>query len=649
MKTLPIYTPSEEKILLSNMVYFIKHINQTYHKSFQSYDDIYNWSVENIPEFWIEIWKFVGIIADRLPETVIQNTDKMPGAEWFSGIKINFSENLLKFKDDSTAIIFQGENSIHRHISYKELYLEVAKFAGGLKQIGVKKGDRVAACMPNIPETIIAMLATTSLGAIWSSSSPDFGIQGIVDRFSQIKPKVLIASNGYYYKGKPIETIFKLQEIQRQIPCIQKIVLVNYLNKNTDVSKLAKTVFFSEFISTSDSKEVYFEKFPFSHPVYIMYSSGTTGLPKCIVQGSGVLLNHLKEHILHTDLKRNDKIFYFTTCGWMMWNWLVSALGVGATLVLFDGNPFYPGPEILWKLTEKLGINIFGTSAKYLSALESTGYKPKEDVDLSSLQIILSTGSPLSKESFYYVYKDIKQDVQLSSISGGTDLNGCFALGNPILPVYEGELQSIGLGMKVKIFDEQGNSVTQQKGELVCTAPFPSMPLYFWNDTDGKKYKAAYFEKFPGVWCHGDFAEITENNGLIIYGRSDATLNPGGVRIGTAEIYRVIEKIEDIEDSVIIGQDYKDDVRVVLFVKMTKGKQLIESLKDEIKKSIKEQASPRHVPEKIIQVPDIPYTLNMKKVEIAVKKVIQNEPVLNKDALINPESLKYFENLEELR
>lgn len=649
MDVLPIYTPSEEKIHSSNLYHFIRQINRKYQKSFRQYSEIYDWSNQNISEFWSEIWELSGIISEGSTQKVVENIEKMPGANWFPNVKINFAENLLKTPNNSIAIISTNEEGIQKKITRKELYLEVAKFANSLKKLGVREGDRVAACMPNIPETVIAMLATTSIGAIWSSSSPDFGVQGIVDRFGQIKPKVLITSNGYFYKGKEIDIIPKVQEIQSKIPEIEKIILVNYLKAETRVLKFSNFVFYEDFINESDSTtEIIFNRLSFDHPVYIMYSSGTTGLPKCIVQGIGVLLNHFKEHILHTNLKFGEKIFYFTTCGWMMWNWLVSAIGVGATIVLFDGNPFYPKADVLWKLVEQLEINIFGTSAKYLSTLESSGFKPKESINLSSLNTILSTGSPLSNESYQYVYRDIKLDVQLSSISGGTDLNGCFAIGNPILAVYEGELQSRALGMDVKIFNENGEPVMEEKGELVCTSPFPSMPLYFWNDDDGSKYQNAYFQKFPNTWCHGDFAELTKHDGIIIYGRSDATLNPGGVRIGTAEIYRILDNMDEVDDSVIIGQEFKGDVRVILFVKLNEGIILTDTIKNEIKKKIQVQASPRHVPEKIIQVPDIPYTLNMKKVEIAVKKVIRKEPVLNKEALINPDSLKFFENLEEL-
>ncbi|GAB6888496.1 acetoacetate--CoA ligase [Desulfothermus okinawensis JCM 13304] len=644
-----LWKPSEDRVKNSNMFKFLTYVNERFNKSFSTYSELWEWSVTDISNFWAAVWDFVKIIYSRDFDEVVDDPHKMPGAKWFSGAKMNFAENLLRYNDDHLAIIAFGEDREKRTLTYKELNREVARVAKALKQLGIQPGDRVVGYMPNIPETIIAMLAAASLGATWSSCSPDFGIKGVLDRFGQIKPRVLFTADGYSYKGKKIDSISRVIEVLKQIDSVEKVVVVPFLEENPDISGIKNGVFLDEFKSSETDPSLDFVQLSFSHPHYIMYSSGTTGLPKCMVQSAGgVLINHLKELILHTDLSRDDKIFYFTTCGWMMWNWLVSSLAVGATVVLYDGNPFYPSPKVLWEMAEDVKLSVFGTSAGYISALQNAKVRPKDEFDLSSLRAVLSTGSPLPEEGFEYVYDAIKEDLQLSSISGGTDLNGCFALGNPILPVYSGELQCRGLGMKVYAYDENGKPVYNKKGELVCTAPFPSMPLYFWNDPDGKKYHSAYFDVYPGVWRHGDFIEINDRGGVIIYGRSDATLNPGGVRIGTAEIYRQVEQFEEIEDSLVVGQNWKNDVRVILFVKMNPGYKLDDDLKNRLKRAIRNNASPRHVPDKIIEVPDIPYTLNMKKVEIAVRKVIHNEEVKNKDALRNPESLDYFKNIPEL-
>ncbi len=645
-----LWEPSEQRVKSSNMYKFLDYVNKKYNKSFQDYSELWEWSVNDIGDFWASIWDFVKIVYSKGYDEVIDNPNKMPGARWFEGAKINFAENLLRFRDDNNAIISFSEHREKRTLTYNELYKEVARVAKALKRLDIKPGDRVVGYMPNIPETIIAMLAAASLGATWSSCSPDFGIKGVLDRFGQIKPRVLFTADGYSYKGRQIPSIPRVVEVLKQIDSVEKVVVVPFLTDDPDISDIDNGVLFDEFKSSETDPDLSFEQLSFSHPHYIMYSSGTTGLPKCMVQSAGgVLINHLKELVLHTNLRREDKIFYFTTCGWMMWNWLVSSLAVGATIVLYDGNPFYPSPKVLWNMAQEVGLTVFGTSAGYISALQNAKLRPKEEFDLSSLRAVLSTGSPLPEEGFEYVYDAIKQDLQLSSISGGTDLNGCFALGNPMLPVYSGELQCRGLGMKVYAYDEQGKPVYNKKGELVCTAPFPSMPLYFWNDPDGKKYHSAYFDVYPGVWRHGDFIEINDRGGVIIYGRSDATLNPGGVRIGTAEIYRQVEQFEEIEDSLVIGQNWKNDIRVILFVKMNQGYKLDDDLKMRIKRAIRDNASPRHVPDKIIEVPDIPYTLNMKKVEIAVRKIIHNEEVKNKDALRNPECLDYFKNIPELQ
>ncbi len=645
-----LWSPSEDRIKGSNMYKFMMGINKRYGTNFSEYNPLWEWSVDNIPELWGRIWEFVKIIHSRPYERVVDDPYKMPGAKWFEGASLNFAENLLRYRDDHPAIMAYAEDKPTRQMTYKELYQEVSRVAKGLKNLGITPGDRVVGYMPNIPETIIAMLAATSLGATWSSCSPDFGIKGVLDRFGQIKPRVLFTADGYSYKGKKIDSLSRVKEVLKQIDSVEKVVVVPFLKEEPDISDIPNSVFMEEFKSSEINPEMEFVQLPFSHPHYIMYSSGTTGLPKCMVQSAGgVLINHLKELVLHTDLKREDRIFYFTTCGWMMWNWLVSSLAVGATIVLYDGNPFYPTPKVLWEMAEEVGLTVFGTSAGYISALQNARVRPGEEFNLEKLRAILSTGSPLPEEGFEYVYDTIKKDLQLSSISGGTDLNGCFALGNPMGPVYSGELQCRGLGMKVYAFDENGKPVYNKKGELVCTAAFPSMPIYFWNDPDGKKYHKAYFDVYPGVWRHGDFIEINDRGGVIIYGRSDATLNPGGVRIGTAEIYRQVEQFDEIEDSLVIGQNWKNDVRVILFVKMNPGHKLDEELKKRVKKAIRDGASPRHVPDKIIEVPDIPYTLNMKKVEIAVRKIIHNEEVKNKDALRNPECLEFFKDIPELQ
>jgi len=632
------------------MYRFTGFINEKYNKNFDDYESLYQWSIQNIPHFWSAMWEFAEIKASQPYHEVIDDLNKMPGAKWFSGVRLNFAENLLRYRDDEVALIFKGEAHDSVKMTYAELYDEVARLAKALKDNGVQKGDRVVGFMPNMPETIIATLAATSLGAIWSSCSPDFGIKGVLDRFGQIKPKILFTANGYSFKGNNIDSLDRISDILKDLPSIEKVVVVPYTEKDPDVSHLPHAIQYKDFRSSEEKPELEFEQLPFDHPLYIMFTSGTTGLPKCMVQSAGgILIHHMKELMLHTDLKREDTIFYFTTCGWMMWNWLTSSLGVGATLVLYDGNPFHPHSGALWQMAQDEKITIFGTSAGYIAALMNAGMRPGKEYDLSPLRTVLSTGSPLSVEGFEFIYREVKQDLQLASISGGSDINGCFAGGNPMGPVYAGELQCRCLAMDVKAYDENGKPVINQQGELVCTAPSPSMPIYFWDDPDNKKYLSAYFEIYPNVWRHGDFIEINDRGGVVMYGRSDATLNPGGVRIGTSEIYRQVENMEEIEDSLVVGQDWKGDVRVILFVKMAESYELTDELKNKIKQTLRANASPRHVPAKIISIKDVPYTLNMKKVELAVKKVIQGQEVLNRDALSNPEALDYYMNLKELQ
>ncbi len=633
------------------MHHFLTRINEKYNLSLKEYEDLHKWSVENLTDFWKEMWEVAQIKASVGYDDVIDDTKKMPGAKWFSGARLNFAENLLRYRDDKIAIVFRGEAMEESvRLTYKELYDQVARLAKSLRDAGVKKGDRVVGYMPNMPETIIAMLAATSIGAAWSSCSPDFGVKGVLDRFGQIEPKILFVANGYSYNGKSLDCLEKTQGILSKLPSKPKVIVVPYTEKRADLSVLPEAVHYSDFISKETGLEIEFEQLPFDHPLYIMYSSGTTGLPKCMVQSAGgILIHQLKELILHTDLKREDNIFYFTTCGWMMWNWLVSSLAVGATLVLFDGSPFHPKSGTLFKLAEDENITIFGTSAKYLDALEQEGVKPKTEFDMSKLKAVLSTGSPLAEKSFDFVYRDIKEELCLSSISGGTDLNGCFAAGNPMGPVYKGELQCRCLAMDVHAFDPDGKPIINEHGELVCTSPFPSMPIYFWNDENGKKYHNAYFDVYPNVWRHGDFIELNEHGGVTIFGRSDATLNPGGVRIGTADIYTVVEGLEEVADSLIISQEWKGDARIVLFVKLNEGIALSPELEKKIKGAIRKNCSPRHVPAKTIAIDDIPYTINLKKVELAVRNIVHDRPVLNRDALKNPESLDLYKNLPALK
>ncbi|RMD84341.1 MAG: acetoacetate--CoA ligase [Candidatus Dadabacteria bacterium] len=644
-----LWKPSPERIARAKLTRFIETVRAQRGIDVGSYDDLYQWSITEIADFWESVLKFVGIRLSAPYRAVLENP-VMPGARWFVGARLNFAENLLRYRDERPALVFVGERGeTGERVSYAELYRRVARMARFLRERGIKEGDRVAAFMPNRIETVVAMLATTSLGAIWSSCSPDFGFKGVMDRFGQIEPKLLLTADGYFYGGKAFDSLEKAAQVAREIDSIETVVVVPFTRERPDLSGVPKAVAWDEALA-NDARDVEFVQTPFDHPVYILYSSGTTGVPKCIVHGAGgTLLQHAKEHILHTDIDRDDVVFYFTTCGWMMWNWLVSALFTGAEIVLFDGNPGYPDLNVLWRMAADRGISVFGTSAKFISMCQKADVHPGRDFDLGRLRAVLSTGSPLSVEGFEWVYREVKSDVQLASISGGTDIISCFMLGSPIDPVYAGEIQKRGLGMKVEAWTDEGKPVVGQKGELVCTAPFPSMPVGFWRDPDGEKYRDAYFRYFPGVWRHGDYIEITERGGVIVYGRSDATLNPGGVRIGTAEIYRQVEALDEVVDSLVVGQRWEDDVRVVLFVVLREGVVLDDALVERIKQVIRSGCTPRHVPAKILAVPDIPRTLNGKKVEIAVTKIIHGEEVGNRDALANPEALDYFRDLPELR
>ena len=648
----PLWVPSDERVKQANITRFIDLVNEKPSLEIGSYGQLFEWSIENIPEFWKLMWEFGEIKATRGYEMVVDDLDKFPGAKWFIGARLNFAENLLRYRDDNAAFIFRGETQKSARMTYTELYNSVACLAKPLREIGVSPGDRVAAYMPNLMETAIAMLASTSLGAIWSSCGTELGPGAVVNRLGQIEPKVLFTVAGYPYKGKAFDVLSRLEKITKGIPSLEKIIAVPYMKEKPDIKHIPHCVTYDDFISQKKSLEIQFEQLPSDHPVYIMFSSGTTGKPKCMVQGTcGILINHLKELILHTDLKREDRIFYISTPSWMMWNWLLSSLAVGATVVLYDGNPLYPDWDALWKLVQDEKITILGCSASYINYLKGVGAKPGKVYNLSSLREISQTGSPLSSQGFEYVYREIKEDLHFNSISGGTDINGCFAAGTPIQPVYAGELQGPALGMKVKAYDEQGNPVVDREAELVCEAPSPSMPIYFWNDPDGRKYKDAYFDVYPNVWRHGDWIIIhSDTGGITFLGRSDFTLKPSGVRIGPAEIYNVAERFEEIADSLAAGQDWKGDQRVILFVKLAQGFQLTENLRKKVKRALREEASPRHVPALIFEAPDIPYTFNMKKVESAVSNMLNGRPVTNRDALINPESLDFYEKLlPELR
>ncbi|RUO38662.1 acetoacetate--CoA ligase [Aliidiomarina shirensis] len=645
-----LWQPTPEQRERTQMMAFLRTVEDKFELDFSTdnsadaYAALHAWSVAEKEKFWSLLWDEFSVIGHK-GERVLIDGDKMPGAEWFPDAEINFAENLLRFRDNRPALVFTNEHGERTEITYAELYLATAQLAAKLKQQGVQAGDRVAGMLPNCIETIIAMLATTSLGAVWSSCSPDFGVQGVLDRFGQVAPKVLFTVDGYFYNGKTLDISDKVNEIAANLPSVEALVAIPFAGIQHSINNAVAWNDYRDVQAT----ELAFVPRKFNDPLYIMFSSGTTGVPKCIVHGiGGTLLQHIKEHALHTDLRREDTLFYFTTCGWMMWNWLVSGLAIGARLALFDGSPFYPSPAAMPDLIDKEGITVFGTSAKYLAALEKAGEKPRESHKLSGLRAILTTGSVLAPESFDYVYRDIKADVCLSSISGGTDIVSCFALGNPILPVYRGQLQCRGLGLAVNVYNDAGEPVQGEKGELVCEQSFPCMPIGFWNDTDGSRYHGAYFERFDNIWAHGDYAELTTEGGVIIYGRSDAVLNPGGVRIGTAEIYRQVEKVDAVLESIAVGQQWQDDERIVLFVKLRDGIELTDELRNEIKKIIRANATPRHVPSVILQVADIPRTISGKIVELAVRQVVHGEKVKNTDALANPEALDYFRDRAEL-
>ena len=648
MKT-PLWIPSEERKQQANITRFMRDVNARYKLQLASYSDLYAWSVNNIPDFWRAVWDFVEIKASQPYDAIVADLSVMPGTQWFPGAKLNFAENLLRHRDEQLAFVFIGETQTSKRMTYAELYDSVARLSRSLAEAGVGVGDRVVGYMPNLIETVVCMLAATSLGATWSSCATDIGPGAAIERLGQVEPKVMITADGYFYKGKVFDTLGHAAEVAGGIPSLKKVIVVSYVSERAEISQISHAVHYEDFLAQERNLEIAFAQLPFDHPLYIMFSSGTTGKPKCLVQGAGgVLINHLKELILHTDLRRTDKIFYITSCSWMMWNWLMSSLAVGATIVLYDGNPNFPDAGAMWKLLQEEQVTIFGCSASYLHFLKKENISPRSQFDLSALREISQTGSPLSADGFEYVYREIKADLHFNSIAGGTDINGCFVNGSPISPVYAGELQSPALGMKINAYDENAQPIWDEQGELVCEAPAPSMPLYFWNDAEGSKYHKAYFDVYPGVWRHGDYVLFhKDTGGVTFYGRSDAVLKPSGVRIGTAEIYAQMENLPEVADSLAVGQNYQDDQRVILFVKLAAGVALTDELQNKIRKTLRENASPRHVPAVILAAPEIPYTLNMKKVESAVTNILNGRAVSNRDALINPGSLEFYEGVVE--
>ena len=646
----PLWQPSKARIESTNLAAFVDHVAGQWGVDHgRDYMALWRWSVEEIEKFWVSFWDFCEVIAETRGERVVVDGDKMPGARFFPDARLNFAENLLRRRDETIALKFWGEDKVRREMSWAELYDAASRLAQAFRAAGMKSGDRVAAYMPNMPETIVAMLAASSIGAVFSSCSPDFGTKGVIDRFGQIEPKFLISADGYHYAGKSHSSLDKLPDIVAAMPSISQVIVVPYLSETPDVSSVPKATALPDFIAGFEPGDIDFEQLPFNAPLYIMFSSGTTGVPKCIVHGiGGSLLTHLKEHKLHCDIKRGDRLFWFTTCGWMMWNWLSSGLASEATLLLYDGSPFYPDNNAVFDFADANDMTFFGTSAKFIDACNKAGMEPAKTHKLTNVRSMGSTGSPLVPEGFTYVYEKVKADIHLASVSGGTDLLGCFVGANPFGPVWLGEIQAPALAMAIDVFDDGGNSVRGEKGELVCTKPFPSLPIGFWNDPGDKRYRAAYFEKFENVWNHGDWVELTEHGGYVIYGRSDATLNSGGVRIGTAEIYRQVEGLDEIVEGLVVGQEWDNDTRIVLFIRLREGRKLDDALTDKIKKHIRANTTPRHVPARILQVEDIPRTKSGKIVELAVREVVHDRPVKNIEALANPEALKEFEGRAEL-